>query len=147
MYCLLNKINNHKKKLIDEGKAFFSEYLLKKYELQYDAILKSSQRTQAKRGTIDSHNLIQRLKNFKDSTLLFMYDFNVPFTNNLSEQDLRMHKVKQKVSGCFRSVWLAEQYCKIRGLLVTGRKNGHNPFELIQWAFTKKFALKHILTG
>ena len=145
MYCLLNKINTHKKEIMEKGKIAFTRRMLKKYECQYDDILKSAQREQAKRGTIDSHNLMHRLKDFKESTLLFMREFNVPFTNNLSEQDLRMHKVKQKISGCFRSEWLAEQYCKIRSMLVSGRKNNHNPLELIQLAFTKKLSLKHIL--
>ena len=145
MYCLLNKINNHKQELIKKSKFSFCRRMIKKYETEYDDILKSAQREQAKRGTIDSHNLMHRLKDFKEATLLFMYDFSVPFTNNLSEQDLRMHKIKQKISGCFRSEWIAEQYCKIRSMLVSGRKNRHNPFELIQRAFTRKLSLKYIL--
>jgi transposase len=70
-------------------------------------------------------NLLDRLLRDAHSLLLFMSDFRVPFTNNGSEQDLRMLKVQQKISGTFRSVSGPVAFCRIRGYFSTMAKQGH----------------------
>ena len=81
------------------------------------------------------HNLLLRLKNYKDAVLRFLTTPGVPFTNNQAEQDIRMMKVKQKISGGFRTMQGAETFCTIRGFLSTCRKHGLNLFQAIMQSF------------
>lgn len=92
-----------------------------------------------KRGKIaksDAHNLWERLKMHETAVLLFAKNPSVPFTNNRAERDLRMSKVKQKVSGCFRNNLYAQAYCRISSYLQTMANKGYNPLVAIQWAFS-----------
>ena len=96
-------------------------------------------RTKGKRGRIaksDAHNLWERLKKHEPAVLLFAKESVVPFTNNRAERDLRMSKVKQKVSGCFRTEQYAQAYCRISSYLQTMRNRGYNPLVAIQIALS-----------
>jgi transposase len=77
------------------------------------------------------HNLLERLKTFKTETLRFLTDFDVPFTNNLAEQDLRMMKVKMKISGSFRTLDGAQIFARLRSVVSTARKQRRNILQIL----------------
>ena len=81
----------------------------------------------SKRGRLKrskARNLLERLRDFEQDVLRFMEVESIPFTNNQGENDLRMTKVQQKISGCFRSMEGAKIFCRVRSYLSTCRKQG-----------------------
>ena len=74
-------------------------------------------------------NLLDRLEDYDLCVLAFLVDPTVPFTNNQGEQDIRLIKVKQKISGCFRTLMGARTFARIRSYLSTCRKQGRNLWE------------------
>lgn len=86
----------------------------------------------------DAHNLLERLEKHETAVLLFAKHSHVSFTNNRAERDLRMAKVKQKVSGCFRKELYAKAYCRISSYLQTMANKGYNPLIAIQMALSGK---------
>jgi transposase len=83
----------------------------------------------------DAHNLLRRFRLHAAAILRFIADPTVPFSNNIAERAVRMPKVKQKISGCFRTVAGADNFCVIRSCLDTLRKQGHSMLEVLRRAF------------
>jgi len=83
-------------------------------------------------------NLLERLRDFEEETLRFMVVSYVLFTNNNGENAIRMTKVQQKISGCFRSMDGAKIFCRIRSYLLTAQKHDISPTEALQTLFQGK---------
>lgn len=110
---------------------------------RYDFILTDAE--QAIRGSPEGKNkllsapsLHRRLIRNKDLILRFMTDFSVPFDNNGSERDLRMLKLQQKISGCFRTFEGVKVFCRIRSYLSSARKQGRGLLKSIESAIKGK---------
>jgi len=143
--ALLLKIKATVERARDAGQTQLPPRRLKDFTAQYEQLVKSGLRAnpppkptgrvgRPAQGPIRS--VLLRLKTRASAVLAFMHDFRVPFDNNRAEQDVRMLKVKQKVSGCFRSRAGAEIFCRIRGYLSTMRKQGHNALAVLTSVFT-----------
>lgn len=137
-------------KTVDAAGGVLSAEKITEYTKRYQKILEQGEaecqkpppKEAGKRGRVKrtfSRNLLERLRDFEDDTLRFMTEAIVPFTNNQGENDLRMTKVQQKISGCFRSLEGAKIFCRIRGFLSTCRKNNVSPTEALRDLFQGKF--------
>ncbi len=123
----INRAVNDAGGLLEAGES-------EKYRQRYRSILKNAEtecpppdetKRKGKRGRVKrtkARNLLERLIEYEDDALRFMDNKIIPFTNNLGENDIRMTKVQQKISGCFRSMEGAKIFCRIRSYLSTCRK-------------------------
>lgn len=144
--ALLLEMKRRKEKAISDGLDSLDPQILKNISTAYDTFIqfayeenpeparKKGKRGKPKRGKVLA--LIDRLRDYKASVCLFVRDFSVPFDNNQAERDLRMVKVKTKVSGCFRTKGGAQDFLKIMSYISTARKQGVNPFHAIMSALS-----------
>ncbi len=144
MENMLDNINEETKK----AGGCLPENESKKWRRKYRALLKKADAecpapeveliTPPKRGRIarsKSRNLLERLRDYEGDVLRFMDNSLAPYTNNQGERDLRMTKVQQKISGCFRSMKGAEIYCRIRSYISTCRKHNVGVGEALECLF------------
>ena len=146
MAALLNRAYGAVRRVTARGLAAFSLRQRQRYHAEYRLVLAKGVRfhrqlgppaSTGKRGRKTQHpgkNLLDRLVNGEKETLAFVDDFTVPFTNNLAERDLRMTKVKMKISGGFRTQLGAENFFRIRGYLSTAQKQHWNMFDALSAA-------------
>ena len=112
--------------------------ILKKGYAQIDFKPTKSRKQRGRVAKPKELNLLERLDRHRSSVLAFLEQSEVPFTNNQAEQDVRMAKVKQKISGCFRSWWGAALFATIRSYISSCTKQEQSVFEALQKAIQKE---------
>ncbi len=141
LLALNDEVNATKKGALSKNKAQIrrEEYraILEKGNLECPAVKPKPGKKRKPKQT-KARNLLDRLIDFEDDVLRFMVDPLVPFTNNLGERDIRMTKVQQKISGCFRSMEGAKNFCIVRSYLSTCKKNEMPAYEALEMVFNNK---------
>lgn len=142
MQTLLRAMNQ----AVEESGGALSRIDAKIYLTQYREIISEGIQAcpiepppkQKKRGRVKKtkpQNLVERLRDYETEVLGFMTDPKIPFTNNLGENDIRMTKVQQKISGCFRSMEGAQIFCRLRSYILTCQKHDFSPADGLRMLF------------
>ena len=143
--ALFQEMDHCRNEAIRAGNASLPPETVENFQRRYDTLLdnaaklnpiparKPEQRGRTPKGKVRS--LIDRLTTHRDEALLFLTDEQVPFTNNLAEQSVRMAKVKGKVSGCLRTVAGADDFATIMSFIGSVKKHGINVFSAVKAAF------------
>lgn len=145
MYIFLTELNTE----VDASKkGRLSKKKIKQRRTEYRNILAAGDKTcpevkpvlgkKRKPAQSKARNLLTRLRDYEDDVLLFMVNSQVPFTNNQGERDIRMTKVQQKISGCFRSMEGAINFCRVRSYLSTCKKNEIPASDALEMLFNGK---------
>ncbi len=134
MHTLLSKMNQEVHSVKHKGKERLSKDKIEQFTHHYDTICKGAmlyypppekiaKKNRGRLAQAKGKNLLDRFVKYKEEILRFSTNFSVPFTNNLAERDLRMIKVKEKISGTFASFKGGEIFSRIRGYISTLKKN------------------------
>ena len=147
---LLTKMEHKRNWLIKKEKEEFSQEEINKFEDKFEKIMivanKENEEEKQKYYVDTEATLILRILDFKNEYLLWIYDFDVPFTNNLSERGLRGAKSKMKAAGQFWNVESASWYATIRTYIETCSRNNVNVYNaLLKLSIGKPYTLKQIL--
>jgi len=147
MDSLLHDIKQHVERAKARGQSTLDKDLIQWFEERYRTLIEAglaanpvpeltpdAAKSRGRPKQSPAKNLLDRLQH-SDQVLAFMYDFRVPFDNNQAERDLRMMKLKQKISGGFRSVKGAQMFGRIRGYISTLKKQGLNVLEALKQVF------------
>ncbi len=148
MIDLLLKMKDVRDKAVCSGKENLSYYYMRIFYKEYDRIIedgriqnpiqekKPGKRGRQAKGKVRA--LIERLSEYKGAVCLFTKNFLVAFDNNQAERDVRMIKVKTKVSGCFRTKEGADAFAKIMSYIGTANKHGINSFIAVKKALVNQ---------
>lgn len=139
MMNFLRGMNSARKKRISEGENAFSLSALEKYYARYDELIargrEENETTSNRIAKKEEKTLLNRLEKYKENHLLFLRDFRVYFDDNMSERDLRMCKIRQKMSGGFRKESGIRMFCSIMSLIGTIKRRSLNVFTSIRDLF------------
>ena len=159
---LLLDMKKAKEKAMEDGKTSLDKAILGKFDQKYDHILdkgfainpfeapvykKGQKKKRGRPKKTKARNLLERLQAYKADIIRFCKHFAVPFDNNFSERDIRMMKLKQKISGCFRSKLGAQYFARIRSFIISTRKQGKKVLEELTNIFTLNNVWKNIAHG
>lgn len=142
MKKLLFSMNEDRKQKILENESKFTDIEINNYYKEYDDILEIAKKENLLINSVfyrdKADKLYRRLRKYKENHLYFIKDFKVLFDNNISERDLRIFKIKTKVSGGFRSHLGIERYVNALSIIKTSKKRNINPFNTIKNIFNNK---------
>ena len=151
---MISLILDIKEKVDLSEEHFLKEDLISEFIRKYDKIIKQGYKANpppnktGKRGRPKKGKalcLIERMDNHREEILRFMKEKDVPFDNNLAERDLRMVKVRQKISGTFRNINRVEDYCRIRSYISTMKKQKKDVFTALVDSFKPHFIERPVI--
>ena len=135
MEMFLKGLNHARNELKCHGAAAFGAEQLKRFRLRYDELVaqgyKANKGTRGRLAKKEEGALLNRLVKYKENHLLFLSDFRVHYSNNISEKDLRICKNRDKMAGGFRNASGREMYCRIMSFIETVKRRGLNIYHSI----------------
>lgn len=149
--ALISTTIHERKQLQRKGETAFSEEYVHAFNAKVDELIEQGdgeyEADHSRYYEQDERRLLNRLKKYRDNYFMWVTDFRLPTTNNLSERSLRFTKIHEKVSGQFESVEYARHFAKIRTYLETCARNGINEFEaLLRLTQDNPFSLSEVLS-